>query len=69
MKILTKKKQDELLKLITACQIMIVGKDLDIEIFSKLTDNFSEVCYLIGGVEGGYKVYNTVGKFLEEKNK
>lgn len=68
MKILTTKNQNQLLKRIIACQIMIDNtKDINIKIYSKLTEQFSEISYEIGGVKGLHKVRNTIFRYKEVK--
>lgn len=70
MKILSRKEQDEILKLIAACQIIcnnyigIKTKD-EIEAGTKMTENLADIAVTIGGEYGADKVMNTVHKYNE----
>ena len=61
MKIINKKKQDEILKRLAANAIIAHSKiNEDFEAIEKFVDNTCEIAYLIGGVDGMLKVRNTV---------
>jgi uncharacterized lipoprotein YehR (DUF1307 family) len=64
LKILTKKKVDEVLKRITANEIIVAECDVrnDMEAFKQLEENNAEITYIIGGIEGMTKARNTVSK-------
>ena len=63
MKILSKKKCEEILKRITANEIIQIEYGLhDIEAETKATENMAEIAYIIGGVKGMNKVQNTLRK-------
>lgn len=52
MKIITKKKELEILKRITACQIMANNYIDDVEAHTKITENLAEMSFLTGGISG-----------------
>lgn len=61
MKILSKKKCDEILKRITANEIIAINCDgNDIEAQTKATENRAEIAFLVGGIKGMTKVQNTI---------
>lgn len=63
MKILSKKKCDEILKRIVANEIIQIEYGLrDIEAETKATENRADIAYLVGGIKGMNKVQNTVHK-------
>lgn len=63
MKILTKKKCDEILKRIVADEIIQIEYGLkNIEAEKQSTENMAEIAYLVGGIKGMNKVKNTVHK-------
>lgn len=63
MKILSKKKCEEILKRITANEIIQVEYGLhDIEAETKATENRAEKAFIVGGVNGMNKVQNTLRK-------
>lgn len=63
MKLLTKNKQDELLKRIAACQIICNEYIDDIEAMDKMKENLASLAIEIGGCSGATKVQNTVRKY------
>ena len=67
MKIITRKKQDELLKRLTANLIIAYGEHMNIESFDKFLDNTMECAYAIGSFDGMEKVHNTFSKRLRGK--
>lgn len=62
MRILTKKKIDEILKRITANEIISIETPMDTEKFECMTENNCEIACLVGGIEGMCKVQNTLRK-------
>ena len=48
MKILTSKKQSEILKTIVSCQSMLCNYDIPAEVFDQLIDNLSFIAMEIG---------------------
>ena len=67
MKIINKKKQDEILKRITANAIMLHSLTTDLEILDKFIENTVEISYTIGGFEAAYKVRNSVLNYLNKE--
>lgn len=63
MKLLTKNKQDELLKRIAACQIICNEYIDDIEAVDKMTENLASLAIEIGGCSGATKVQNAIRKY------
>lgn len=66
MKILTRKKQDEILKRLSANNIIVISY-LEPESFEKFIDNSANIVYDIGGIKGMNKVRNTITNWLEER--
>lgn len=63
MKIITKKKADEILKRITANEIIQAEYGLhDIEAETRATENRAEIAFIVGGFKGMNKVQNTLSK-------
>lgn len=68
MKILTRKEQDEILKRVSASQIIcnnyigIKTRD-EIEAGAKMTENLADIAVTVGGSAGADKVMNTVHKY------
>lgn len=63
MKFLSKKKCDEILKRITANEIIQVEYGLhDMEAETKATENRAEIAFIVGGINGMNKVQNTLRK-------
>ena len=60
MKILTKKKVDEILKRITANKIIAIKYITIPEANGVFSENSSEIAYLVGGIKGMCKVQNTI---------
>lgn len=66
MKILSKKKCEEILKRITANEIIQTEYGLhDIEAETKATENRAEIAFIVGGIKGMSKVQNTLRKRYE----
>ena len=59
MKILTKKKQDKILKLLAANEIIAI-KGLEPKYLDCFCDNSINAIYAIGGIKGLQKVINTL---------
>lgn len=63
MKILSKKKCEEILKRITANEIIQIESGLnDVDFITKATENRAEIAYIVGGVKGMNKIQNTLRK-------
>ena len=63
MKILTKKKCDEILKRITANEIIHIELQCgmhDMEAETKMIENRAEIAYIVGGIKGMNKIQNTL---------
>lgn len=60
MKIITKKKADEILKRITANEIIGIEYIKDIEAYTKLSENNTDIAFGIGGIKGMTKIQNTL---------
>lgn len=60
MKIITKKKADEILKRITANEIIGIEYIEDIEAHAKFCENNADIAFEIGGLVGMKKIQNTV---------
>lgn len=62
MKILNNKQVDEVLKRITACQIMTNEGVDNAETMFKMTQHLASIAVTVGGADGAMKVINTVNK-------
>ena len=60
MKIITKKKADEILKRITANEIISIEYIKDIEAYTKLSENNTDIAFEIGRIKGMTKIQNTL---------
>ena len=60
MKIITKKKADEILKRIAANEIIGIEDIKDIEAHTKFIENNADIAFEIGGVKGMTKIQNTL---------
>ena len=67
MKILTKKRQNEILKRIAACKIITDNYIDDIEAYTYMTQNIASISHLIGGTYGAEKVYMTAINYDKER--
>ena len=66
MKILSKKKCEEVLKRLAANEIIQLEYGLhDIDAETKATENRAEIAYIVGGIEGMNKIQNTLRKRRE----
>ena len=65
MKILTQKQVDEILKRITANEIICVKCVKDIEVFEKIIGNNAEITYMVGGFKGMDKVKRGVSDYIK----
>lgn len=62
-KILGKKKREEILKRLTANEIIQIESGLtDVDFITKATENRAEIAYIVGGVKGINKIQNTLRK-------
>lgn len=69
MKILTKKKADEILKRITANEIIGIEYMDDIEAHTKLSENNADIAFEIVGIKGMTKIQNTLKRrYQNEKS-
>ena len=67
MKIITKKKVDEILKKITANEIIGIEYINDIEAHTKLSENNADIAFEIGGIKGMTKIQNTLKRRYQNK--
>ena len=67
MKILTRKKQDEILKHLTANLIIDSDAITDIESLRYAVDNAFEIAILVDGINGLNKVHNTASQYVSKK--
>ena len=69
MKIITKKKADEILKRITANAIIGIEYIEDIEAHTKFSENNAGIAFEIGGIEGMTKVQNTLNRRYQNEQR
>lgn len=67
MKILSKKKIDEILKRITANEIIAIETPMDVDKHTYMTENNADIAYLVGGIKGMTKVQNTIKNRYKDK--
>lgn len=68
MRILTKKQVDEILKRITANEIIAIEYLQDIDAHTHLVENNADIAYLVGGTKGMDKIRNTIrSRYKNEK--
>ena len=67
MKILTKKQVNEILKRITANEIICIEYMKDIDAQTHLIENNAEIAYLVGGINGMNKIQNTLKERYQSK--
>lgn len=67
MKILTRKKQDEILKLLTANLTININTSMDVESFTYIVDNTYDIATLVDGFNGLNKVHNTCSRYVSKK--
>ena len=60
MKIITKKKVDEIMKRITANEIIGIEHIKEIEAHAKFSENNADIAFEIGGIKGMTKIQNTL---------
>lgn len=60
MRILTNKQVDEILKRITANEIIGIEYIDDIDAHTHLVENNADIAYLVGGTRGMNKIGNTI---------
>lgn len=65
MKILTKKKVDEILKRIIANEIISIETPMDIDKHTCMAENNADIVYMVGGIKGMDKVINTIKREYE----
>lgn len=67
MRILTRKEQDELLKLVSACQIVLIHEHgMDMENFDSITSNLANISYIVDKKNGLSKIKNTVNNHVKD---
>ena len=67
MKIITKKKVNEILKRIAANEIIGIEYINDIEAHTKLSENNADIAFEIGGIKGMTKIQNTLKRRYQNK--
>ena len=67
MKILTNKQVDEILKRITANEIIAIEYLKDIDAHTQLIENNADIAYMVGGTKGMDKIQNTLKKRYQPK--
>ena len=67
MKILTRKKQDEIIKQICANEIIFLSQNKDIECMDKYFENSIKIAELVGGCDGALTYLFTMQEWLENK--
>ena len=67
MKIITKKKADEILKRITANEI--IGSEYidDIEAHIEFSENNADIAFEVGGIKGMTKIQNTLKRWYRNE--
>lgn len=66
MRILSKKKIDEILKRITANEIIATETPMDIDNRTYMLENNADIAYMVGGIKGMTKVQNTIKSRYEK---
>ena len=69
MKIITKKKADEILKRITANEIIGIEYMDDIEAQTKLSENNADIAFEIVGIKGMTKIQNTLKRRYQNEQR
>ena len=67
MKIITKKKVNEILKRIAANEIIGIEYINNIETHTKLSENNADIAFEIGGIKGMTKIQNTLKRRYQNK--
>ncbi len=67
MKILTRKRQDDILKLLTANLTISINTSMDVESFHYTVDNIYEIATIVDGLNGLNKVHNTCSRYVSKK--
>lgn len=60
MKIITKKKADEILKRLTANEIIGIECIKDVDAHTQFVENNADIVYEVGGIKGMMKIQNTL---------
>ena len=68
MKILTRRKQDEIIKRICANEIIFLSQNKDDECIKKYIDNSTEIASLISGYDGVMKYINTMKIYIKDRS-
>ena len=66
MRILTKKQVNEILKRITANEIIAIEYMKDIDAHTQLIENNADIAYMVGGTKGMDKIRNTIKKRYQQ---
>ena len=66
MRILTNKKIDEILKRITANEIIAIETPMDTDKHTYMIENNADIAYMVGGIKGMTKVQNTIKSRYEK---
>ena len=69
MKIITKKKADEILKRITANEIIGIECIEDIEAYTKFIENNADIAFEVGGIKGMTKIQNTLRRRYQNEQR
>ena len=68
MRILTNKQVDEILKRITANEIIAIEYLQDVDAHTHFVENNANIAYLVGGTKGMDKIRNTIrSRYKNEK--
>lgn len=67
MKILTRKQQDEILKMLSANLIIALQAEMSPEFIDKTISNIYDTAYTAAGIEGAEKVHNTVENWYRRR--
>ena len=63
MKTLTRKQQDEILKMLSANLIIAFQTEMSQEFTDKTVSNIYDIAYTVAGIDGAEKVHNTAEKW------
>ena len=69
MKILTRKKQDQILKHLAAISIIGAESGMSTEFIDKHVDNVGDIAVIVDGVNGMWKVHELYARWIADKYK
>lgn len=69
MKILTRKKQDQLLMHLAAISIIGSESNMSMEFIDKHVDNIGDIAMIVDGVNGMWKVHELFVRWITDKYK